>query len=101
MGQEFDCACDALFSRFRHISGVTSVVLWRTADVPSVDAVWSPCLSFLWVLVYNHFCAEGCQRRFVVIKRAVELRFGRNARVGVRLSEEVQRGGGLSYETAP
>ena len=80
---------------------MTSVVLWRTADVPSVDAMWSPCLSFLWVLVHNHFCAKGCQRRRVIVKRAVELRFGGKAGVDMGLTQEVKRGGGLSYETAP
>ena len=101
MWQEFDCARDAFCSCFRDVDGVASVVLWRTADVPTVYSVWGPCLPLFWIFVYNHFCAEGCQRRFVIIKRAVELRFGRKARVDVRLSKEVQRGGGLSYETAP
>ena len=80
---------------------MTSVVLWRTADVPSVDTVWSPCFSFFGIFIHDHFCAEGCQRRFVVIKRAVELRFGRKARVDMRLPEEVQRCGGLFYEPSP
>ena len=80
---------------------MTSVVLWRTVDVPPIDAMRSPRLSFLWVFVNDDLCVGWRQRRSIVVERAVELRFGGEACVYMRLSQEIDRRRGLFYQTAP
>ena len=83
MREKFDGTCYSFGSRFGDIDCVTSVVLWRTANVPPIDAVWGPCFAFLWVFVHHYFCSgwrEGC---LVVVHGAVELCFCGKARIDV------------------
>ena len=90
MRKKFDGTCDPFCPCFCYVYRVTSVVLWRTADVPTIDTMWRPCPALLGVFVYQCSGSWWCERRFVIVEGTVELRFGGEAGVDVGLAQEVQ-----------
>ena len=90
MRKELDGTSDLFYSYLCSIYCVISAVIWRTDNVPSIDTMRCPRSSLLRVLVDDDFGTGRCQRSFVIIERAVELRFGGEARADVRLAQEVE-----------
>ena len=71
MWKEFDGTCDSFCPRLRYVYCVTLVVLWRTADVPTVDTMRCPCSLFVWIIVDDYFGARQGEWSFVVIELPV------------------------------
>ena len=78
MGGEFNGVRNSFGACLGNIHFVASLMLWSIANVPAVDAVWRPCAPDVRRFIGNDFGTgrgNGCS---VIVKRTVELRFGRD-----------------------
>ena len=76
VGKEFYCAGNTFGSRFGCIYAVTAIMVGRTAEVPALNTVDSPCAPFVGCFVNEDFGARRSKGGFVIIESSVELSFG-------------------------
>ena len=85
-GKEFDCVKDASGLGEGHVELVAAVMLHCRSDVPTCGAVRGPRAALVGFVVADGKHAGRGKRSLVVIKGAVELRVGGEARIDARRS---------------
>ena len=76
-GKEFDSVGGPLGGSVSDVNVILSVVYGRGAEVPPVDAMWSPGPALCWFLMDDHVHAWRRKWCLIQIERAVDLRFFR------------------------
>ena len=89
MGKKLHSLGDAFGTGAGDVDAVAAVMLRGTTKVPPVDTMGRPGAANGGGFVDQDFGAGWREGRSVIVEGAVELRFGREARVDARWAEQV------------